>query len=380
MCLLFSFVPASVTLYGYKESTESRIQISQVVDNSPMSGNVVPLSTEESVDFIQFTSSHTGWLGSHSSELYRTTDAGNTWESVDLGVTGFLAQMRFVSDRVGWVIVDQYIKDADKPNGTYSKLLHTEDAGKTWTTELDLKGAELLDLVVENGKEVWLVGNKFSKRFRYTVSEVLLLQSENAGAEWIDRSDQLNRMLMSIDGRVYDSPAALFALAPKTLILLTEFAVILRSSDDGANWSRTASLNTEGLPANKLVAHTGFPLVLAGMGGGHGSASMLMTSADDGSFITSQIGATYLKDMLFIPGKGIIACGSMQVQRKEPPRFRNEGLILFSADLGRNWITIHRTTEVRSINSLELNGQTIWAGGAKGYLVKLTTDLLLPVG
>lgn len=378
MCLLLSFVLASVLFDAYKKSTENRHQISQVVDNLPIRGSVVALRTEKSLDFLQFTSSDVGWLGSHSGELYRTTDAGNTWESINLGLAGFFAQMRFVSDREGWVIVDQYVKGANKTDGTYAKLLHTEDAGKTWTTQLNLKGTELVDLRVVNGNEVWLLGSKFSLSKEITVSTFLLLQGKNAGAQWIDRSDQLNKFSMSLGGRVFESPAALFALAPDTLVLLTRNAVILRSSDGGENWSRTANLNTGGLPAQKLAPHRTFPLVLAGMGGGHGTASLLMTPANDGTFTTSQLGGTYLKDVLSIPDKGILACGTTLVET-QPQQFRREGVILFSEDLGRKWITIHRATHVESINSVELNGHTIWAGGSNGYLVKLTRASL-PLG
>lgn len=374
VCLLLSFVPA-VIWYRYDKSTESRNQISQIVDSSPINGNVVPLKTEKSIDFLQFTSSNVGWLGSHSGELFRTTDAGNTWESIDLGVAGFVAQMRFVSDRVGWVIVDQYIRGADKIDGTFGKLLHTEDAGKTWTTQLDLKAAELVDLNVVNGNEVWVFGSKFSSSRQIIVSTFLLLQGKKAGAEWIDRSDQLNKFSMGIDGRVLESAAALFALAPRSLVLLTRNAVILRSSDEGENWSRIANLNTLGLPAHKLAAHDTFPLILAGMGGSHGTGSLLMTPGNDGSFIANQLVGTYLKDVLYIRDRGLLACGTMLV-KTNTRLLRREGIILFSTDLGRNWTTIHRATHAQSINSVEINDQTIWAGGSSGYLVKLPSDKL----
>jgi photosystem II stability/assembly factor-like uncharacterized protein len=378
VCLLLSIVPASVIFYGYKNSKDARYRVSQIGDNQSIGGSVVPLRTEQSVDLLQFTSSNVGWLGSHSGELYRTMDGGNTWESINLGVTGFLAEMQFVSDHVGWVIMDQYIEGAGKTEGTYGKLLHTEDAGKTWTTRLDLKGAELVDLSVVNGSEVWLVGSKFSSSEQIIHSKFLLLQGKKSGAEWIDRSDQLNKFSMSIDGRVYESPVALFALAPHTLVLLTRHAVILRSSDEGENWSRIASLDTRGLPAHKLAAYTTFPLILAGMGSAHGTASLLMRPANDGTFTTTQLGGTYLKDVLYLPDRGILAGGTRLVET-DPPQDRREGVILFSADLGRNWITMHRATHVKSINSLALNGHTIWAGGSSGYLVKLT-DNNLPTG
>jgi photosystem II stability/assembly factor-like uncharacterized protein len=168
----------------------------------------------------------------------------------------------------------------------------------------------------------------------------------------------------------------LLALPPHTLILLTGNAVILRSSDDGENWSRIANLDTFGVPADKLIAHTPFPLVLAGMGGNHGTVSWLGTLAADGTLTLNVLGEVYITDVLSIPDRGILAVGSRVVVETNPRRVRREGVILFSTDLGRNWITIHRATQVEKITSVELNGDTICAGGPRGYLVKLPANTL----
>lgn len=340
----------------------------QIRDDSSMTADIIKLPTENAVDFVQFSSDKVGWLGSQSGEIYSTTDGGTTWRDMNTGGSGFIAKMQFISESTGWIVVDHYSKELDKAAGTRSKVLQTGNGAETWTVQLDMQSVELMDFKAASREVLWVVGSKFRSAGQIIVSEFLLLQSKNGGVKWIDQSAQLNTFIRRMDGRVVESPAALFVSESNTLVLLTRNGVVLKTVDEGQTWSRVVNINTKGLPAQKLIANTTFPFILAGMGGNHGTASLLATSNHDGSITSNELGGVYIKDALSVPGKGLIACGSIE---SVTPVFHKEGIVLFSADFGNNWSTLYRTTNLETINSIARNGDTIWAGGPRGHLIKL---------
>ncbi len=76
--------------------------------------------------------------------LYRTTDSGRNWETLDDGMSGvsglpqgFWGDIKFVNDSEGWAAVIIQTPDQSGKGATANNvsLLHTLDGGKTWSTQ-----------------------------------------------------------------------------------------------------------------------------------------------------------------------------------------------------------------------------------------------------
>ncbi|HEY3998669.1 MAG TPA: YCF48-related protein, partial [Candidatus Xenobia bacterium] len=114
---------------------------------------------------VFFTTSKIGYTVGKGGVVFRTADAGKTWEPQPTGVPIDLHSVYFTGTHIGWACGD---------NGL---LLHTEDGGQTWTKQ-PLEGAgevsDTLHRVVFIGPENgWICGD-----------HGLLLHSEDAGKTW----------------------------------------------------------------------------------------------------------------------------------------------------------------------------------------------------
>ncbi len=76
---------------------------------------------ENNLNDIFFADEQTGWIVGADGLMLQTTDAGKTWQVVDVGSKEELHGIYFApKTQIGWAI------------GTYGTILHTSDNGKTW--------------------------------------------------------------------------------------------------------------------------------------------------------------------------------------------------------------------------------------------------------
>jgi photosystem II stability/assembly factor-like uncharacterized protein len=155
--------------------------------------------------------------------------------------------------------------------------------------------------------------------------------------------------------------------------VLTENASVMATVDGGVRWQSSGSPATEGLSSWRLVpAVDGYPRVLAGMGGNHGTVSLLALRQNDGSWTSRLLSRIFLKDALYVSDKELLACGSMLSANNRPLESSGEGVVLHSPDDGLNWTIVYRSPDVRSLNALgRSDAGHIWAVGSNGSIVGL---------
>ena len=89
-------------------------------------------------DDISFVSRAAGWYGNGAGKLYRTLDAGETWQKVWEKPGTFIRALGFIDERngiLGNVGVDYYPNVSDT-----QPLYRTRDGGATWTP-VEVSGA-----------------------------------------------------------------------------------------------------------------------------------------------------------------------------------------------------------------------------------------------
>jgi photosystem II stability/assembly factor-like uncharacterized protein len=330
------------------------------------------LKTGESLDFIQFLNANAGWACSHNGTLYRTNDAGKRWERIEAKLEGYVSSMYFTSESAGWVILQQYDRDLDKTEDQ-SWLMHTDDGGSSWQVQFSAKSLWLGQMDFVSPNEGWVIGRRFFKHRDALGSEFFLLHTTDAGSKWTDVSSGLNKSMADIWGRVWESPTDIVAAKPGALTVLTENASVMATVDGGVRWQSSGSPATEGLSSWRLVpAVDGYPRVLAGMGGNHGTVSLLALRQNDGSWTSRLLSRIFLKDALYVSDKELLACGSMLSANNRPLESSGEGVVLHSPDDGLNWTSVYRSPDVRSLNALgRSDAGHIWAVGSNGSIVGL---------
>lgn len=108
---------------------------------------------------VKFVTPKKGWAVGASGTILYTEDGGNNWEYQKSGTTEDLKCVAFVNEKMGWAV-------------GYGVIIHTEDSGKTWIRQGDIKDSlNIVYFVNEN--EGWIGGTKG-----------ILLHTIDGGRKW----------------------------------------------------------------------------------------------------------------------------------------------------------------------------------------------------
>ncbi|HEX8128735.1 MAG TPA: YCF48-related protein [Pyrinomonadaceae bacterium] len=120
------------------------------------------VGTNEQINDLYFHDKEDGYLVAGSA-VHITADSGRTWREArrfspaDVGGgTPELYSVRFPSKKKGWIVGSVSRRDVV----TDSLVLHTDDAGATWRTQLVPSRDELIHLDFADDKRGWIVGDK----------------------------------------------------------------------------------------------------------------------------------------------------------------------------------------------------------------------------
>ena len=74
--------------------------------------------------FIQFVDQDIGWVTGDLSSVYRTTNGGETWDSLSFVGYTIIMDMQFLNDRIGWISTDGPV--------IMTSVVESTDGGETW--------------------------------------------------------------------------------------------------------------------------------------------------------------------------------------------------------------------------------------------------------
>lgn len=104
------------------------------------------LKSERTLSDIDFIDNYTGWAVGNFGQVFRTNDAGITWDSLDIGETIRLSGVSFANSTKGWV------------TGEYGRYYETNDGGNTWTQCPKFNRSNFTSVCSINDTTVWVVG------------------------------------------------------------------------------------------------------------------------------------------------------------------------------------------------------------------------------
>ncbi|WP_223541918.1 WD40/YVTN/BNR-like repeat-containing protein [Pseudomonas sp. BF-RE-26] len=267
----------------------------------------VPVSVD--LVSVQFPTPQVGWATGHDGVVLKSIDAGSTWQLVlegrraaqlmldyyaaqpadDPRMQAALAESRrFVKEQGARPFLDVWFSDANEGFivGAWGLVLHTTDAGATWTPWLHLvdnPGAGHLYAIRSIGSEFWIAGD-----------QGLLLKLDSASGRFISTQPPeggslfgvigtpdfvlayglLGRAIVSRDGgKTWDQSSGLGSssvtggavLVDGRVVLVDGGAGLWISDDNGRNFS--AWHIGAARPYTGVVDAGGKTLVLAGLGG-----------------------------------------------------------------------------------------------------------------
>lgn len=268
---------------------------------------------------VDFADASAGWYG--GSRLLRTTDGGTTFAPI--GALDPPSDFDFVSPTEGWGT--DFKCDGDNP--CTARVLHTVDAGETWTVQYSRELGNNLSVGFVDARNGWA----------YSFYDRLILHTTDGGATWIEQqapidgrnnqpsisfvsgtsvwlaepvcdpgfeSCRILAQLSSDGGRTYNAAGAIphaggcqvavEAVSAREAWIMTDEctaqsgAVLYRTVDGGATWARS-TLPGMGVPEFKFFdARTGRAIVTSCDQRGENCFALLLRTRDGGRSWTEE--------------------------------------------------------------------------------------------
>jgi len=162
---------------------------------------------QDSLYGTSFPSPTLGWIVGAFGSIYRTADAGGSWQAQESGTLQPLFDVDFIDEQRGWIV------------GRLGTILHSNDGGATWRKQ---------DSGVD--KHLFAVDFFDANRGVAVGDWGVILTTADGGATWQGRD--LGEDVIFNGVAMVDSSVALIA---------GELGTILRSDDGGATWVKQTS-------------------------------------------------------------------------------------------------------------------------------------------
>jgi photosystem II stability/assembly factor-like uncharacterized protein len=326
---------------------------------------------------VNFSDENHGWIAGRNS-LYKTIDAGKTWNPVALNFPEGAepTQILFRSASTGWVILE---KDGDASNRA-QWLMFTSNGGETWSLQYQATQVSAMRVAFYDDQNGWLSGIRYLPGKGVTFTH-LVLRTSDGGQHWQDVTQDLARLTSdkqdTFGNPVNDGDMAIVATGPQAATVITASMKIVVTINGGESWSETADLLDE---SDRQSGVRSFGIGAAGpwLAGStdsqEGIRSNLIVQESGNSWARRTLPDFFLSDILQLSKDEFIACGYIKksIQTDGNYSVQIEGAILYSGNSGKQWSIIYRDQDVSTINSaVSPNQRDVWAVGSNGTLIHL---------
>lgn len=138
---------------------------------------ILPRPTSNWTHGIHFIDYYTGWTVGDGGEILKTTDRGNSWTSLNSGVSTVLSDIQFIDKNTGWIAGGA---------GNQGLILKTTNGGTTWATKTSLT-TPLTSIYFVSPSLGWAVG-----------SNGVILKTTDGGETWSTKVSGTTNFLKSV--------------------------------------------------------------------------------------------------------------------------------------------------------------------------------------
>jgi photosystem II stability/assembly factor-like uncharacterized protein len=175
-------------------------------ENQQQKGGIPP-PTYEALLSVSFATPQSAWAVGTKGAVLHTDDGGKTWTTQTSGADNALYYVAFATPQSGWQV------------GEKGAILHTDDGGKTWKTQTSGVQVWLNSVAFATPQLGWAVGGKG-----------VILHTDDGGQTWKTQTSGADTFLSSVA----------FA-TPQSGWVVGEKGVILHTEDGGQTWKTQTS-------------------------------------------------------------------------------------------------------------------------------------------
>jgi photosystem II stability/assembly factor-like uncharacterized protein len=134
---------------------------------------------------IQFTDNQNGWAITENSQLFKTSNGGNSWEMIYLWDMRISIEAFFFIGSTGWLVGDKLDSSNVSTTPSYGSILKITNNGKSWSRQFLFKQAgEITDIYFMNVTTGWAVGHVGWDDNGVYKSKNYLLKTTDGGKKW----------------------------------------------------------------------------------------------------------------------------------------------------------------------------------------------------
>lgn len=272
------------------------------------SWELIPIKTREPLFAVDFVDDKEGWISGRKGQVFHSEDGGRTWTRQETGASEYLFDIRFFDRKRGIAV------------GNFGTIIRTSDGGKTWAHAVlePMSSASLYAAHWVNENLVYIAGENPTWEAELEVDVSLsslssVFRSRDAGASW-----ELVKLPDSshIFDIAFTDESTGYVVGSKGLILKTE--------DGAASWTRIET-DTSFHLLNIVLRPGG--LIVTGNAG-----TVLKVEGDHARSIPTG-GFYWLTACDFNQGRQGVLVG-------------NHGLIMVSGDAGRTWQCVTQSCKI----------------------------------
>lgn len=332
----------------------------------------------------QFVNAKNGWAGTKTT-LFQTPDGGESWRdlTLNLGPESQVSSFFFVDEAHGWLSACQQAVKGQVFEWS-SRILATNDAGKTWVEQAQFEGACINDIRFLNGSEGLATGARVVYE-KPAYEEIFAIHTSDEGKNWNDVSEKVKAAIRDKYGKAADSGHKVLWSTKSGIVLLTRHGRLVASSNSGQSW-RTLVWFKDVRPTG-FVSSTGYYKVLdnpggnltviAGAMGEEGYWGDLVVNEGADSWTSYELTGTPMLDAVFLSHNEVLACGTEiqpydeNTQNRKPP----VGIILHSQDNGKSWSPVYRSKSNETfIYITQASDHNFYALSDAGTFVRFTLE------
>lgn len=347
------------------------------------------ISFTEKITSIFFLNEEVGWAGGVG-KLSKTNNAGNSW--VETPLPGLdeneIKDVLFRNKMTGWIALtskDSKLLDKD----VVSKILNTEDGGKSWKVIKVIEGGIIKKMRFDETGNLWIVGmtvyqpglsrnnaNKGVSTKLICYKGLVLKNSEEK--EWEEVSLTINKLAdaRGPNGCLNDDFVGIEFNINNSIYAMTGSGLLIKSVDNGLSWheyknlAKNINIPTKGIRSFG-VFEDGSVWLLSSIKSIEGTGAQFWLEDLTGNEYIFDFSDKFLTETTKLSDKSLVSIG-MKIVPENDGEFAQEAVIVESPDLGKTWREIYNSQEGTLIKSLSVvDENTMWAVSDKNVLIHL---------